>query len=350
MPDTTLSTLNQIRIKVRRLSRSPSVQQISDADIDNYVNNFVLYDFPQSLRLFDLRKTFTFYTSPNIDTYSTNDVQATQPLFNFKNAIVSIHDPVYVAGYKAYLSQSRAEFFGMWPRITTKVQISTGDGITTQFTGTLSNTPILPGNITISSVDVIDALILKDVPLNNAVTGSQEIVGNFYVPNTEPATPPTVLDVNNSINYTTGLYTFTFPTAPSAGQAIWMQTVPYVAARPTSVLYFNDTFTLRPVPDITYPVNFEAYVRPSELLAANQSPDIAQWWQYIAYGAAIKVLQDRNDLDTVQLLMPEFVKQEKFVLRKTLVQESNERAATIYSQQASLSAGPLGWGWGSTNF
>ena len=352
MPDTTLSTLDQIRIKVRRLSRSPSVNQISDADIDTYVNNFVLYDFPQSVRLFDLRKTFTFYTVPNVDTYSTNYTQATQPLFNYKNLIVSIHDPVYVAGYKMYFTQGRSEFFGMWPKISTRIQIGTGDGITTLFAGVLSNIPILPRNVTISSLNTgNNPLILKDVPLISPTTGIQIAnEGNLYVPDTEPATPPIVLDPFNNIDYVTGSYTITFASAPGAGQAIWMQTVPYVAARPSTVLYFDDTFTIRPVPDITYPVTFEAYVRPLELLSGSQVPEISQWWQYIAYGASIKLLQDRNDLDTVQLLMPEFNKQERLVLRKTLVQEANDRVATIYAQQASLSAGPWGWGWGYNNF
>ena len=41
--------------------------------------------------------------------------------------------------------------------------------------------------------------------------------------------------------------------------------------------------------------------------------------------------------------MPEFLKQEKLVLRKTLAQQDGERSATIFSQQTDLGAGPWGW-------
>ena len=44
--------------------------------------------------------------------------------------------------------------------------------------------------------------------------------------------------------------------------------------------------------------------------------------------------------------MPEYKRQESLVIRRTLVQITNERAATIYTQQASGVNG-IGWGWGS---
>ena len=42
MPDITLSTLEQIRTKVRRLTRSPSATQLLDSDIDiiKKLNNY----------------------------------------------------------------------------------------------------------------------------------------------------------------------------------------------------------------------------------------------------------------------------------------------------------------------
>jgi hypothetical protein len=104
------------------------------------------------------------------------------------------------------------------------------------------------------------------------------------------------------------------------------------------MLYFDDAFVLRPVPDKVYPVEFEVYRRPSELLAVNASPELEQWWQYIAYGAAKKIFEDQSDMDSVQQIMPEFKQQERLVLRRTIVQQTNERVATIYTDQ--LGTGP----------
>ena len=97
------STLTAIRIKIRRLTRSPSQALITDAQIDDYINTFVLYDFPESLRLFTFRTTLTFYTQPNIDTYETDTVDATAPLYNFKNKYITVHQPIFIEIGRAHV-------------------------------------------------------------------------------------------------------------------------------------------------------------------------------------------------------------------------------------------------------
>jgi len=74
---------------------------------------------------------------------------------------------------------------------------------------------------------------------------------------------------------------------------------------------------------------------------ATDIPQIAQWWQYIAYGASKKVFEDRFDFDSVQQIMPEFKQQEAFVLSTTACQQVNERTVTIYTQGRNFG----GWGW-----
>ena len=66
------NTLEAIQIKVRRLTRSPSTAQLSDDDLNNYINTFVVYDFPEQLRMFNLRTTFTFVCNAYQDTYYTD--------------------------------------------------------------------------------------------------------------------------------------------------------------------------------------------------------------------------------------------------------------------------------------
>ena len=61
------STLTAIQQKVRRLTRSPSEAQLTTAQLNQYINTFVLYDFPEQIRLLNLRTTFSFYTEPYID-------------------------------------------------------------------------------------------------------------------------------------------------------------------------------------------------------------------------------------------------------------------------------------------
>ena len=66
-----------------------------------------------------------------------------------------------------------------------------------------------------------------------------------------------------------------------------------------------------------------------------------EYWQYIAYGAAKKIFEDKMDLDSVQMIMPEFKQQERLCLRRSLIQYTNERTSTIYTDQVSHMNG---WG------
>jgi hypothetical protein len=339
--DLDYSTLQQIRVKVRRLTRTPSTSQLSDSDLDNYINTFVLYDFPQTLKLFPLRKTLTFYTNPNVEYCTTNTVNPNDPLFNFQNQYMAITSPVYVAGLNVFFSQSREQFWAIFPEVRSIKQIATGDGSTLFFSGTITDIPFLQHKVLISSVgNNGQGISVTDVPLVDPVTGYERIVGNL-VPTNEPST------VVGSINYVTGVYSVVLPDAPGLGEVINSQVVPYQAAKPQAMLYYNNRFTFRPVPDQPYQVNMDCYTRPSALLATDQMPELSQWWQYIAYGASKKIFEDRMDMDSIQMIMPEFKNQERLVLRDTLIQLANERTATIYTEQTSmgtLSGGGSNWG------
>ena len=111
-------------------------------------------------------------------------------------------------------------------------------------------------------------------------------------------------------------------------------------------MYFQDYFTLRPVPDSAYRVEINTYRRPVDLLAVDgDDPEIAQWWQFLALGAAIKVLQDRQDTDSIENIAPFFEEQKQLVLQRTVKQQTPQRVGTIYSQQSGAYPGQLGY-WG----
>lgn len=303
------ATLADIRTKVRRLTRSPSVAQITNAQIDDYINDFILYDFPENIRTFTLKDTYSFNLEPNQAIYETTIVPG-EPLFDFENLIISVHPPVYIAGVKAFFTQSPDEFWSIYPPVQSIVLEVNGNGAAVVVNGTLDNIPVLRENVNFSSVDVNgDGLMLSD-------DGNGVLAG----------------DGNGVINYVTGVYQLNFNTAPADGQAINSQTIPYVAAQPTSILYYGNTFHVRPVPDQPYTVSLQAQYRPTALINAGDEPQLEQWWQYIAYGAAKKIFEDRSDMEGVAKIMPEFDKQERLVLRRTIIQLANERTATIYTQ------------------
>lgn len=329
------ATLADIRTKIRRLTRSPTQDQLPDADIDSYVNDFILYDMPEHLRIFALRTSFSWQCNPNIDTYTTDANAAVAALVDFNQNYITVHQPVFIGGQPAYYSEDRGEFFGRYPKVQQIFQFAQGDGLTIgAFTATLPSIPFLQNNVLISSVDVNNnALSATDVPTSTTT-------GNLV----DPQTGGTL----GTVNYITGAISVTFNVAPANGQAINAQTVPYVAQRPSAIMYFDDTFVLRPVPDQPYTINFDAYIRPTSLLNATDQPELQQWWKYIAYGAAKMVFEDRSDMESVQTIMPEFEKQAILVNRRTIVQYTSKRTSTIYANQVEYQVAP--WGPGDYTF
>lgn len=314
------STLTAIETKVRRLTRAPSEQQLSTTDLDDYINTFVLYDFPSQLRLFALKQQFTFYTAPNIDTYSTVNAPTTSPLYNFKNQYISIHPPFYIGGLRAQFTQSLSALYDVYSKIQFKQQIATGNGSLTLYTGTLTNVPFLQNNVIFSTVDSgNNALTYIDQP----VTGSSE---NGNLINAETQVP------RGTINYLTGGFLIDFESIPANGASIFAQTTPYSPALPVMICYYGDQFIVRPVPDGVYSVTMEVYARPTALLAG-QSPFLEQWWQFIAYGAAKKICEDRLEMELVQMLMPEYENQKEQILNTTIVQNSNKRMQSPFAEQ-----------------
>lgn len=419
------STLAAIMKKVRLLTQSPVEDMLSTDDLSTYINDFVLYDMPERIRLQTLLTRFIFYTNPNQDVYETvTDVtDQNNPFFNFLNKYVTIRPPAYIAGIQTLYSQSEQEFFGMFPQVNSVASINQqGDGVTTTFTGNLIAYPVEQNQVLFSSIDINNnGLKLVDIPIG---PGPYAAFGNLVVPNDPAPVASTtvvgttdgagnasgfifapvrvgqyfiiggqvftvalsigalatvgagtgsfdtttgaftfagaaitsaitlygvILDPLNNINYVTGRFTISFINPPKANAKINSQTVPYTASIPYAMLWFNNQFTLRPIPDQAYKVQIEAFIRPTNLLASGQSPELEEWWSYIAYGASRKVLQDRLDMETLAMIDPEFRVQEMLCQRRTLVQLSNQRIPTIYSRHG---GGQVGWsngnmfGWG----
>jgi hypothetical protein len=323
-----LTTLQAIRDKVRKITRTPDDYQMPDATLDEYIHTFILYDLPEQLRLFSLRTTLTFYTQPNVDTYETTTTVVTDPLYNFKNRYIAVHPPVFMAGIQAFYTQQRDVFYGYWPQTNTIADtLLRGNGGVGPFTGILTAHPAMQRSIIFTCINTLGAsMVLIDNPINAQL-------GQLIVPNNSTIS-------YGSINYVTGAFTVMFPNNTLAGATIYGECIAYQPGKPIAMLFYDEKFIIRPVPDKVYQIQIEADIRPTELLSANAIPYLEQWWQYIAYGAAKKLFDDRVDNESIQLIMPEYMNQENLCLRSTLTQQANERTVTIYTQGKNY-----GFGW-----
>lgn len=325
-------TLEKIQNKIRKLIQKPSTKQITNDQINENIDDFMLYDFPTDLRLFDFTRNFTFYTQPYIDEYKTNETDTDDPFYNFRNKYISVHPPVYVDGYETAFYQEQDYFYSHWRKTAAQINVATGDG-GSNFTGTIDNAPLMQGSVMFESITSNNrGLVLHDVPVVDA-NGNPTNDGNLYIPGQEPSTPPTSVESSNTINYVTGVFDITFTTdVPDNGADITAHIVDYGQSRPEALLYFNDTIKLRPVPDKVYKIDMQVYIRPTALANQSDEPYLAQMGEYIAYGASRKILQDDSRWQDVAYLDPEFKRQEDLLRTRTCYQLSNQRAKTEYDE------------------
>lgn len=323
-----MTTLADIRTKVRRLTGRPSPQQITDSQIDDYVNTFYLYDMPETLRLFTQETVFEFMTTQNVDQYDLRTLQVWTGVSNQPavDVYITIKPPAFIAGYQSFWSQDREQFFRTYPALAQIVMTVEGDGTPGPYSITFDSVPILQYYVTVGAVDTTGATVnCIDSPTNRTT-------GTWLIINTNTTQV-------GSIDYINGTATITFSNSIPSGDQITFTAVPYQPSRPQALLFYDNIITLRPVPDAEYLVQMNAYQRPTTLISSGESPELKQWWQYLAYGASKKIFEDSQDPEGVNALMQGLKEQETLVLRRTIIERTNQRTATIYTEMTAFPYG-----------
>lgn len=379
------STYTFIEKKVRRLTASASEAALSSNDIQQAVNTFYSNDFPYAIKIDQQRSVYKFLTIPNVDRYPV-DV----------NNLQGFRAPVYFEGIQGNFFKNRDQLFNLYPRSPTQYQPISGDGVTTSFTFQLfgnnvnpfpqPNFGILSTQVVIGGIDVngnpiriIDdggAVVNGDGIGSNTTTGrllyiQQNAVGNNVYLNSSNVQQPAIPDLSplggqqnanlpnaayppspltpqycGTVNYVTTNFTVNFPVAPADGTNINVWAAQYQVGRPYNLLFWNNEFTIRPVPDNVYLVEVETYQTPSQFMSVTNHPILNQWAQYIAYGAACEILRDRQDMEGVANLMEGFKRQEALVLERQSVEEIQQPNITLFNTTQTGYGYGTGWGIG----
>lgn len=361
---------------VRRIIKSPSNQVVSDNLIIDYINRFWLMDVDARVELYDLKTKYSFQTSPGVDQYNVplygfngylNTAQPGSQSISYYPVYQGMIGPCYVNGVEVPFYTERQTFFRTWPNLVQQLNnTATGDGVTTTFSLYLPFFPALRGHVDITGVINQSATFPIGPPVNDPITGTSY---NSLVPKTSvyPAVTITSVDIYgnplivsdtgqflssnvnvgflsgnatgssstvNIVNYTTGEVSVTFDSAPADGSAINIQCYFLNQGMPSRVLLFNNIIILRTVPDISYLVELDAVLTPAAFLSQTQSINFAYMTEYIARGAAQKMLSDTGDTDQFMFYQPLFIEQEKLVLKRSERTKTSTRTATIYSSQS----------------
>ena len=137
---------------------------------------------------------------------------------------------------------------------------------------------------------------------------------------------------SNTVNYFTGEVNVTFPVNIPAGQDINVQCLYFQTGLPRTILYYNNTLTLRAPPSTQYLVELDAYLSPAAFLNTASAIPFGYMAEYIARGAARKILSDTGDIEQFSFYEPLFREQELLVWKRSQRQWTATRTQTIYSQ------------------
>jgi hypothetical protein len=152
----------------------------------------------------------------------------------------------------------------------------------------------------------------------------------------------------NTVNYNTGTAVVTFPTAVPDGNPIQVQSYFYEQGLPRAILFYNNTLTIFPPPNVPYLVSLDAYLSPAAFLSTTQAIPFGYMAEYIARGAARKILSDTGDIEQFNFYEPLFIEQERLVWKRSQRQFTSTRTQTIFSESGSQgSVNALGQGSGT---
>ncbi len=394
-----MNLLSDVITYVRRIIKSPSNALITDNLIIDYINRFWIMDLSARMQHFDLKTKYAFQTTPGVDQYNmplydiqTEGVNPTQNI-NYYPVYQGFVGPAYVNGVPVILQTQKTSFFNIFPNIVQNLPVvETGNGgATYSFSLPILNNiqpnplnppiqGILRGHVDIAGIIAtgvnVDPPVGSTLDLNipstsiipavyitaTAADGSNIVItdsGQFLTGNTNygllmaPGTAPFGYSTlsggysttSNTINYLTGQVNCTFPSNVPSGANINVQCYLFQTGLPRAILFYNNTLTLRNVPDSQYLVELDAYLSPSAFLTSASAIPYAYMSEYIARGAARKILSDTGDVEQFQFYEPLFQEQELLVWKRSQRQWTNNRTETIYSQGMSGGIGMTNGGY-----
>jgi len=302
-------TLLEIRQKVRQVSGRYSPQELSNEQLDEYINKYFQYTFPAELKLERFHTFYEFLTVANQREYALPD------------GFVNFEPPATLDRLSILWYQDPSAFHENNPENIARNTAAVGDGVTVAFSFSATNTPILPASTVITD--------------NNEV---------FEDTNTDfNASPVTIIGSLGglaTVNYTTGAVTVTFNTAPAVGQNIFLSYIQFRGGRPTAVLLYNNFFTFFPVPDTAYRFRSKAYANSlvttesgttnALFVNATDRPLLDEWGPCIAYGTARQIHADYGEMDAYVEVTALYKEQLAYVLRRTSQNLLNTRASPMF--------------------
>lgn len=342
-------------------------------------------DVDARMQLFDLKTKYSFLTSPGVDQYnmplySVQPEPGGQTIGPFP-VYQGFLPPARIQGINVAWYTQRSEFFDLWPNYVQNqpfnltgdgtagpyiIQIPFGLGSTStvnqqaasiirghvDITGIIATGSIVDPivgttlNLTVPTTSVWSSVFISSIDANGnnvVVADSGQFLnsnvncGLLMSPGPAPlgntALPGGYSTTSNVVNYVTGEIYVTFPTSIPAGQNIQTNCYYYAPGLPRAVLFYNNVLVLRSTPSSQYLVELDAYLSPAAFFNTTQAIPFGYMAEYLARGAARKILSDTGDVEQFMFYEQFFKEQELLVWKRSQRQWTSTRTQTIYSNR-----------------
>jgi hypothetical protein len=352
-----VGTLQDIIEKIRTVSASGNSLQVTDEKIIKYINSYYSYDFPDELRILKLKDVYTFNTIQGVDTYP----------FNF-DEWSTIEAPAYCGKLQMSLFQDKQSFYSYNFNTQQLETFASGDGTTGPYSGNTQATPVIRSvnNNPMASTPTSDTSIFPTgYPPTFSENNISRIQNILIAANTATSSLRVTDDgagnligdcaVGGTIDYFTGDITnLTFTQAVPSGNDINIQYIQMVQGQPYNMLFFQNQFVVRPVPDQSYTIEVTAYRDPSKALLGtsdptapdlNGRPEAFEWWEIIAFGVAQKLYQDRLDMDGYNLMETFINEAYSRAQTRTYAQIGKRAVNTMFRDESRNNNVTVGIGW-----
>lgn len=349
-----IATLQDIIVKVRKLTGTGTSLQLTDPMIIDYINSFYLYDFPAAFRSLKLKDVYTFNTTQGVDVYP----------FDY-NHWSTVQGPIYCMKRLIQLFTNQWNFFNQSYNWQFQDNFTQGNGTIGPYTGTLTAAPLIKSvnnNPIVSTPSTPTTPFPTGVPVvfpqanisrvQNLLITANTSTGSLHV--TDDGAGNLIGDclAGGTINYQSGLISnLNFTSVVPGGNNIQAQYNPFQATIPLALLFNQNQFTLRPVPDQAYTIEVTAYRLPSQALLGSEDPnnptltgvpELLEWWETLAFGAAKKIFEDRLDDDGVALMEKGLADRYNANEARTYAQLGTQQINTIFTDQLQQNYGNYG--------
>jgi len=360
-------TLQDAITKARALTGSNNSFQITDAQIVQKMTSFYLYDLPAKFRSLKLKDLYTFTTNVGQDVYPFNSELYTtvdNPCYCNKREIKLFTDPWNFYGVNFNWQQGPETFVS-------------GNGSKGPYSGFTTARPLIasfnndPGTqanpnlyfpqgrvqnllISANTANFADSQNVTDDGAGNLIqifqttTGGQQSEYGWTYYRQYASVDPTIATA--TINYQTGQITgLYFNENIPAGSPITISYNPQVLSIPLAIMFYQNQFTLRPVPKQGFTIELTAYRQPIKALIAaakNGNPELSEWWETLSVGAAKKIFEERLDSDGV-IFIDKMLKERYDIMEtRTYAQIGQQRIYTIYTDQVTYNYSNNGFAGG----